>query len=318
MYYSPRWSEMRGYLPAEIGDSSEEWSSRVHPEDTPRVIAALHAHIGGETPVFSEEYRIACKNGSWKWVHDRGVARRDESGRAIRMAGSETDITERKLAEERLKASLHEKEMLLKEVHHRVKNNLQIVSSLLNLQGRQLTDPVLIAGFASTRERVRAMAAVHERLYETGDFAAIDLAAHIGGLTRMLTAAHTPEGVRLRYVPRLESVIVDLNTAVPLSLIVNELILNAAKYAYVGRSEGELRIELRAGPEHHELCIADDGPGLPAGLDPETTRTLGLRLVRDLARQIRAEVNIDSSISGTSIRILWPARPPGENAAPSI
>ena len=435
MYYSPHWAEMRGYLPAEISDRPEEWSSRIHPEDAPRVRASLSAHVAGKTSSFSEEYRIACKDGSWKWVHDRAIARRDASGRAIRMAGSETDITERKHtedtlreseallrsitdntediifvkdlhsntifknpaglranalppeqvigrsdaefnvdrgqaeqfiandrrvmesgktetfeevltsakgekrvllttktprfdgegriiglvgvahditerkhAEEVLSASLHEKEVLLREIHHRVKNNLQIVSSLLNLQSRKLTDAALIDVLASTRDRVKAMASVHEQLYESGDFAKIDLCEYIRNLVRMLTHAHSPAGVSVRPVFDLGSVTVDLNTAVPLSLIANELITNALKYAYSGRREGTLTIGLHADGDWNELRITDDGPGLPAGVEPSTTKTLGLRLVRDLARQIRGEVKIESTATGASVGIRWLAR----------
>ena len=435
MYYSPHWAEMRGYLPAEISDRPEEWSSRIHPEDAPRVRASLSAHVAGKTSSFSEEYRIACKDGSWKWVHDRAIARRDASGRAIRMAGSETDITERKHtedtlreseallrsitdntediifvkdlhsntifknpaglranalppeqvigrsdaefnvdrgqaeqfiandrrvmesgktetfeevltsakgekrvllttktprfdgegriiglvgvahditerkhAEEVLSASLHEKEVLLREIHHRVKNNLQIVSSLLNLQSRKLTDAALIDVLASTRDRVKAMASVHEQLYESGDFAKIDLCEYIRNLVRMLTHAHSPAGVSVRPVFHLGSVTVDLNTAVPLSLIANELITNALKYAYSGRREGTLTIGLHADGDWNELRITDDGPGLPAGVEPSTTKTLGLRLVRDLARQIRGEVKIESTATGASVGIRWLAR----------
>lgn len=309
VYYSPRWVEMRGYAPGEISDREEEWNSRIHPDDMTRVIGALRAHIAGETPVFAEEYRIRCKDGSWKWVLDRGVARRDESGRAVRVAGSEIDITERKQAEEKLKASLHEKEVLLREVHHRVKNNLQIVSSLLNLQCRQLTDPEQVKIFASTRDRVRAMAAVHERLYESGDFAQIDLAAHLGALVRALTRAYLPAGFRLQSEVRLVPMTVDLNTAVPLSLIANELIINALKYACAGRTTGVMRVELHACDGSGELRVSDDGPGFATTIDPAAPRTLGLRLVRDLARQIRGELEIDSTASGANIAIRWPARP---------
>jgi PAS domain S-box-containing protein len=308
VYYSRRWKELRGYAEDEISDREEEWSSRIHDADSARVIAALRAHVEGSAPVFAEEYRIRCKDGSWKWVLDRGIALRDEAGQAVRVAGSETDITERKRAEEELKASLHEKEVLLREVHHRVKNNLQIVSSLLNLQSRQLTDPALTAIFANTRDRVRAMASVHERLYESGDFAEVDLARHLGVLVRMLTRAHAPAGVTIQPVLQLEPVTVDLNTAVPLSLIANELIINALKYAFAGNREGTFTVALRADGAHCELRIADDGPGFPEALDPATTRTLGLRLVRDLAKQIRAQLEIDSTAAGTNIVLRWPAR----------
>ena len=98
VFYSPQWKAMRGYADEEIGDSGEEWSSRIHSEDAERVLAAIRAHVEGKTAVFAEEYRILCKDGSWRWASDRGICQRDETGRAVRMAGSETDITERKVA----------------------------------------------------------------------------------------------------------------------------------------------------------------------------------------------------------------------------
>jgi two-component sensor histidine kinase len=218
-----------------------------------------------------------------------------------------TDITERKQIEARLRDSLREKEVLLAEVHHRVKNNLQIVSSLLNLQARHLTDPAALDVLSNTRDRVRAMASVHERLYECGDFAQLEMAVHLGNLARTLMRAHAPAGVNIQPVLRLEPVTLDLNTAVPLSLIANELITNALKHAFAGRRDGTLTIGLRTADGRHELSVADDGPGFPSAIDPTTARTLGQRLVRDLARQIRGELEIDTASSGTRIVIRWPA-----------
>lgn len=315
VYYSPRWKEMRGFAENEISNREEEWSERIHPEDRVRVIAALRAHVAGQTPVFAEEYRVLCKDNSWKWVSDRGVALRNADGQAVRVAGSETDIHERKRAEEEIKSSLHEKEVLLREIHHRVKNNLQIVSSLLNLQARG--HPALGGFFASTRDRVHAMAAVHERLYQSGDFARIDLGAHLSALTRALTRANAPGGVRVQLDLKLEPINVELNAAVPLSLIANELVLNALKYAFTGRKEGTLTVSLNTDGSFRELLVADDGPGISTAIDPMTTRSLGLRLVRDLARQIRAELRIDSAGSGMKVWIRWPAQPaPSDRAAP--
>jgi len=229
-----------------------------------------------------------------------------------------TDITGRKQIEAKLLGSLREKEVLLREVHHRVKNNLQIVSSLLNLQSRHLTDPATLAALSSTRDRVRAMAAVHERLYESGDFAQLEMAMHLENLTRTLMRAHAPTGVAVVPVFNLEPVTVDLNTAVPLSLIANELITNALKYGFADRSKGRLTIGLRADGSYRELRVADDGPGFPATMDPSTTRTLGLRLVRDLARQIGGELEVASSATGTVIVVRWSARLVGdETPAPA-
>ena len=216
----------------------------------------------------------------------------------------EQRVTERTQA---LNASLQAKEVLLREVHHRVKNNLQIVSSLLNLQSHELTDPALVEVFSSTRGRVKAMAAIHEQLYESGDFARIDLGMHLGNLVRMLTCAHARAEVTVQPVLGLDPVTVDLNTAVPLSLIANELIINALKYAFLERSNGTLTVELRAGGENHEMRISDNGRGFPATVDPATSRTLGLHLVHDLSRQIRGTLGIDSSTSGTTVVVRWPA-----------
>jgi two-component sensor histidine kinase/CheY-like chemotaxis protein len=222
------------------------------------------------------------------------------------------DTLEQRVAErtEALNASLHEKELLLSEVHHRVKNNLQIVCSLLNLQLRRLTDPEMMKIFASTRNRVWAMSAVHERLYESGDFARIEMGSHLQGLLRMLTQSHAPSGVNVQPVFDFEPVTVELKTAVPLSLIASELMTNALKYAFVeGARTGALTVGLRAGDTHHELRIADDGPGFPADIDPATSHTLGLRLVRDLTRQIHGELKIDSTPTGTTVVVRWPACP---------
>jgi two-component sensor histidine kinase len=216
----------------------------------------------------------------------------------------EQRVTERTQA---LNASLQAKEVLLREVHHRVKNNLQIVSSLLNLQSHELTDPVLVEVLSSTRDRVKAMAAIHEQLYESGDFAQIDLGMHLGNLVRMLTSAHARAEATVQPVLEIDPVTVDLNTAVPLSLIANELIINALKYAFAGRSSGMLTVELRAGGENHEMRISDNGRGFPASVDPAASRTLGLHLVHDLSRQIRGTVGIDSSTSGTTVVVRWPA-----------
>ncbi len=262
---------------------------------------------------WSFECRIRRADGlvCWIWAYGKSIA--DADGHPVRMFGLIADISKRKETEQQIQASLEEKEVLLREVHHRVKNNLQIVSSLLSLQSRHLAEPALIAAFASTRDRVHAMASVHEHLYASGDFAKIDLAVQLGNLLRMIIRADAPAGVRIRPVLRLEPLSVDLNTAVPLTLIANELITNSLKYAFAGRSEGTLTLSLRTDGGHHEMSIADNGPGLPAGLSPATTKTLGLRLVRDLARQIHAELEIDSTASGASIFLRWPARfPDGE------
>ncbi len=262
------------------------------------------AILRSKVAVFAELHRTHRENAAANHALRAEVTERRRAEQQLRELTEtlEQRVTERTQA---LKASLREKEVLLCEVHHRVKNNLQIVSSLINLQCRQLTDPTMLKVFASTRDRVRAMASVHEQLYHSGNFATVDLAVQLANLARMLLHVH---GVTVQPVLQLEAVMVGLNAAVPLSLIANELITNALKYAFVGGRTGTLALGLRTTGAHHELRIADAGPGFPAGLDPATTRTLGLRLVRDLARQIHGELEIDKAAVGATITVRWPAR----------
>jgi two-component sensor histidine kinase/CheY-like chemotaxis protein len=247
-----------------------------------------------------------------------------------------SEVTERRRAEEKLRelngaleqrvtdrtealqVLLHEKEVLLKEIHHRVKNNLQIVSSLLNLQSRQLIDAAQIQLLSSTIDRVRAMASIHEQLYQSGDFAQIDLAAHLKTLVQMLTRTHLYPKVKVRTVLQCDKAMVDLNLAVPLSLIANELIVNALKYAFAGERQGTLTIGLATTENRHELTIADDGPGFAADIDPTTNRTLGLRLVRDLTQQIRGELHFDRAQPGVKIVVRWPIRQPAGKSQPQL
>jgi len=284
------------------------WRGTVVPQDLPEQEAVLHdtvQRIGSS----SRSFRIRRKDdGACRHIDAVETVRTNAEGKAEWMVGTNLDVTDRQEAQAKLKASLREKEVLLSEVHHRVKNNLQIVSSLLNLQGRRITDPAMTEVFASTRDRVWAMAAIHQQLYERGNFAEINLAAHLEKLTRMLMQAHA---VTVEPVLELAPITVNLKLAVPLSLIANELIVNALKHAFAGRRKGTLTVGLRTSGtsdgSQHELRISDDGPGLPPAFDISTTQTLGLRLVRDLSRQIRGEVVIESPGTGTSIVVLWPS-----------
>ncbi|MCX6028488.1 MAG: PAS domain S-box protein [Chloroflexi bacterium] len=210
-----------------------------------------------------------------------------------------TDITERKRAEEALRASLAEKEVLLKEVHHRVKNNLASIIGLLGLQRETVADPAAVARFRELEGRIRAMALVHETLYHTESLARIDLQHYLETLIAQLRAALAPYG-DVRFSVAAAGVEMGLDTAVPCGLILNELITNALKYAFPGGQPrpGEQACEITVSAEWdggvYTLTVADNGVGLPADLDWATTKTLGLRLVRLLAdHQLGGNIEID-------------------------
>jgi two-component sensor histidine kinase len=208
---------------------------------------------------------------------------------AIRAAGE----LERKRAEEALRTSLEEKMALLKEVHHRVKNNLQIVSSLLNLQGAHLEDPQARDILEDTRNRIRSMSLLHETLYQSQGVSRVRLDAYIKSLCVHLFHSFGPGTGRIRLEQRLGAVELAMDQAVPCGLIINELLSNALKHAFPGERSGTITLELQARSDRQVLLmVADDGVGLPSGLNMDQSKTLGLRLVFMLAKQLRGTVEI--------------------------
>jgi len=194
------------------------------------------------------------------------------------------------VAEERLRATLREKDVLIEEVHHRVKNNLQVITSLLGLQARTIKDPPTRKKFEESRYRIQAMAILHEILYESSSLAEIDFADYIRRLVEHLVRSYGA-GSRIRTGVRLDSLHCHRDVALPCGLIVNELLSNAFKYAFPGRTIGEIQVALRRKSQGTvQLTVQDNGVGLPPELEWKTSPTLGLRLVRTLARQLDAEV----------------------------
>jgi two-component sensor histidine kinase len=224
----------------------------------------------------------------------------------------EREMKERKRVEkalweskERIRASLEEKEVLLKEIHHRVKNNMQVISSLISLQANELENPGMTAVLKDVTHRVRSMALVHEKLYQSADLARIEFEKYTQSLLNYLWRAHgiAASGVRLSL--DLEPVSLSVNVAVPCGLILNELVSNALKHAFVGRDDGEVAVSLHGGAQGQvRLCVRDNGTGLSAGFDWRHAQTLGLRLVQMLAGQLCAKVEV-SNDSGTLFMITF-------------
>ena len=201
------------------------------------------------------------------------------------------DITESRQAEEQIKASLKEKEVLLKEIHHRVKNNLQIISSLLNLQSAEIEDPKACQRFRESQDRVKAMALIHERLYQSGDLAKIDFAGYVRSLTGHLTRSYRVNASAIRLNLEVESVPMNLDIAIPCGLIINELVSNSFKYAFPKGGSGEIRVRFAEESDGTlKLVVQDTGIGFPADKNPEESDSLGLKLVRSLTDQLGGEL----------------------------
>jgi two-component sensor histidine kinase len=219
------------------------------------------------------------------------------------------DITESKRAEGLLQNLLSEKESLLKEIHHRVKNNMQIISSLLRLQSGQSSHPDAKATLLDMQNRVRSMALIHEHLYRSENLAAVDLADYLKGLCQQLsrTFASPPGNIQLHL--NLASIRLEIDRAIPCGLLVNELVSNAFKHAFPGGRSGEVRVELHALTDGTgwQLRVADNGVGLPPGFALDDLTSLGLKLVSDLTRQLGARLEIGAG-PGTVFEVEFKER----------
>ena len=217
------------------------------------------------------------------------------------------DVSDRVAAEEKIRNSLREKEALLKEIHHRVKNNLQVVSSLLGLQSRAVGDETTRRMFQDSQNRIHSMALLHESLYQSNNLSRIDFPEYIRQLASHLFHSYGIPADRIHLRTDLDRLYLNLDAAVPCGLIINELISNSLKYAFPDGRAGEVRVELREQPDHMaRLVVSDNGVGLRTDIDWETARSLGLRLVRTLAEQLGAKLEVHSR-EGTQVQLTFSA-----------
>ena len=471
VFFSLRWKEMLGYEDHEISNYLDEYLTRVHPDNLDWVTQAVQDHFAQKTPFYAIEYRFLCKDGTYKWILDRGQALWDEDGNVVRMVGSHTDITERKQAEEvlssllnqleskverrtaelttinqslqseiterqrieqalreseqrfraafhqaavgiahvaidgswllvnqrlcdivgytleelqlltfqdithpddldadlkyinhiladhiqiysiekryfckdssivwvnltvslmrepsgepkyfisvvediserqaalrdrqqweqQIQASLLEKEVLLKEIYHRVKNNLQVISSLLSLQSAYIKDQHDLVIFKQSQQRIASMALVHEKLYQSQDLARINFGEYIRDLVTSLFSAYevNEDAIALR-INIDEQVFLGLDTAIPCSLIIHELVSNSLKYAFPEGRNGTIYIEMNKNSDHQvTLLVNDDGIGLPSNFNFKNMASLGWQLVDALINQIGANIDIQGAM----------------------
>jgi two-component sensor histidine kinase len=216
----------------------------------------------------------------------------------------QAELAERKRAEEQLKASLKEKEVLLKEIHHRVKNNLQIISSLLKLQSAYIKEQQAVDMFKDSQNRIRSMALIHEKLYQSKDLSKIDFAEYIRDLTFNLLRSYKSNSQIISLKTTVNDIWLNIDTAIPCGLIINELVSNSLKHAFTPTNrENQISINLNSdGDKNFLLIISDNGCGFPQELDFRNTESLGLELVCTLTEQLEGTIELDSS-TGTSFKI---------------
>jgi PAS domain S-box-containing protein len=227
-----------------------------------------------------------------------------ETEEGVLVSAAIRDISDRKRVETKLRASLQEKEVLLKEIHHRVKNNLQIVSSMLNLQMDQLSDAKAIGLFKESQNRVRSIALFHEKLYQSRDLGRVEIAEYLKGLAHGSFATYGVNPDDIVLAVETEDIPLGVDAAISCGLIVNELVSNSLKHAFPGRRQGRVEVTLRSAGSDVVLEVADNGVGIPANLDVHSASTLGLKLVAIFTEQVGGTIDLERE-GGTRFRLRF-------------
>jgi len=287
-YVNDKFCTISKYARAELlGQDHRIINSGYHPKEFIRDLWTTIAH----GKVWKGEIKNRAKDGSYYWVDTTIVPFLNEDGKPRQYVAIRADVTERKRAEESLLESLHDKDTLLKEIHHRVKNNLQLVSSLLEMQAKHIQDPKALNAFQECQNRVRSMALIHEKLYQSKSLARIDFAEYIRSLTSLFIRTYHTSAQNVRLDLRLQPAFLNLETAIPFGLLLNEIIANCLEHAFPNQRAGVILVSFQQAPDGRlTLLVEDNGVGLPEDFDWEQSPSLGLRLVRILTDQIQGAI----------------------------
>ncbi len=293
LYVSPAAAGTYGRAAAAmVGTKASEY---IHPDDVERAAQHHHDLVAEPGATMVSERRIASPGGARHWLEVTATNMLDDPA-VCAIVHNIRDITERKYLDGRLLAALREKEILLKEIHHRVKNSLQVVSSLLNLQASRLEDPKMRVAFIDSQARVRSIGLLHERLCESEDLGEIDMDSYFRQLTSELLRAHGELDEKIVIHASAAGIGLGIDAAVPCGLVVNELVTNALKHAFRGETAGgEIRVTMTREGETIVLVVADNGSGSAAPIEVARPKTLGLQLIASLVSQLEGTLTFDAT-----------------------
>jgi PAS domain S-box-containing protein len=304
-FVSPAVTEILGYTPEEFMAIEDYAHVLLHPDDLQNIKDLRQGSAQSEP----QQLRWRHKNGEYVWLEHRFVAEKDESGNLVSGEGVARDVTERVRVRQVLEQALEEKELLIREIHHRVKNNLAIVSGLLDLQTATTEDELVRSTLLTSQKRILAVARLHEILYRSPDVGQINLAQYIRTLSAELCNALGTSDVLVEY--DLARVKVPAQQAVYLGLILNELLSNAFKHAFspgTNGGKGAVRVTLHTTREGTEISVGDNGVGLPPDFDRRSTRSLGLQVISLLTEQLGAALTYESAPgTGTTFKLVLAA-----------
>lgn len=288
-----RWAGMLGYTGDEIIDNLQQGLDLQHPEDREAAWKAVQAHLDGKTDHYSIEYRMRTKNGSYKWIHDCGkIMERDAQGKPVRLCGTHADIDEQKKARDEIKNLLAEKELLLKEVHHRIKNNMNTVSSLLSLQAEVMKEPAALRALQDAANRIKSMSRLNEQLYQSVGFSALPVNQYLSPLIDEIIA-NFPNGQRVKVDKDLQDFMLDAKRLQALGMIINELLTNIMKYAFSGKECGQIAVSAQSTDGQITISVQDNGIGIPESIAFGNSQGFGLELVQTLSGQLEGTVRIE-------------------------
>ena len=301
-YKSPNIEKWFGWQPEDL-IGTDGWAT-VHPDDLERIQNEFITLLKTDNASKEVEYQYKCKDGSYKWIQ---LAATNLTNYPIinGVLMNYCDITERIQAEEQTKASLKEKQTLLDEIHHRVKNNMNVVSSLLKLQADNIEDDKIKQILKTSQSRVYAMSAVHETLHGLENLSEIDLKTYLSKITTAIFQTYSTDHQEIKLKSNVEEVPISLNQAYPLGLTINELISNSLKYAFPYNRKGEITVSMKKLNTELELTIMDDGVGMPKDFDWKNSKSLGLKLVRTLVEnQLDGSIDMENT-NGTKFTIKF-------------
>ncbi|MFP4082117.1 MAG: PAS domain S-box protein [Candidatus Aminicenantes bacterium] len=280
-----------GYVKDEIIGKHLTQLKLLPKKDIPKYMNLLNSASRGETPPpFEVSWRH--KDGTSYQAEVR-IGFIKERGQDVGIQVVARDITERKKAEQKIKTSLQEKEVMLREIHHRVKNNMQIISSLLRLQSRKIGDKKILDIFNVSHNRIRSMALIHESLYQSKDLARINFSDYIKRLAMHLYSIYRPETDNIELEVDVRDIFLDINRAIPCGLIINELVSNSLKHAFPDGKRGKILVRMTEDKKgKYSLVIEDTGMGIPQDMDWQHTETLGMQLVTDLVKQLDGGIQL--------------------------
>jgi PAS domain S-box-containing protein len=344
-YYGEGYKTIFGHSFGNSYAGMNPWVDNIHPDDVVRVVDNFSSTAVNNRKEWVIEYRFRCADGSFKFVKDRGYAIYT-AGQVIRITGALTDISDHKRieallkefneelsrkveektsklghalrlmrqeviarvrTEESLQQSLQEKEVLLKEIHHRVKNNMAIISGLLSLQTRHANKPELKLMLKDSQSRIKSMALIHELLYQNENLSKINFKAYIHKLATGISGSFLDKHKAVEIMIEADEAELDIVQAVPCGLILNELLTNSFKYAFANKLTGQVQIGFVGSNSEYILTVADNGSGLPESFDLNSAKTLGMQLVRNLVQQIGGKLDVaaNGKDNGASFKVVW-------------